>query len=238
MLGLCLLSFSQKEEFCDRSSPSHKKWKQRFVFIEFPPDQFPFSNLEWTDRIIKPERVHPEPTLELEDACEKLLNGDPMTGKPYVYGGWVYRLLNPNGGVSATHDAEDDRDNSPDGYAETSSLHPDMNFTGIANLDESNDEVLLGDRSSINKPPSPPQVSKMEGATTSQCTPLHDLIWDKKVKSPSAINLSEGDRADPPKSRSKPNQKGPTLLLPVPKDKKGRAPKRVPRGASRRRLGH
>ncbi|VFQ69192.1 unnamed protein product [Cuscuta campestris] len=139
-------------------------------FLEFNPSL-------WSSGI---SSITLEPTLELEDACEKLLNGDPMTGKPYVYGGWVYRLLNPNGGVSATHDAEDDRDNSPDGYAETSSLHPDMNFTGIANLDESNDEVLLGDRSSINKPPSPPQVSKMEGATTSQCTPLHDLIWDKK----------------------------------------------------------
>ncbi|RAL54245.1 hypothetical protein DM860_001373 [Cuscuta australis] len=72
--------------------PSHKKWKQRFVFVEFPPDQFPLSHCEWADRVMKPERVHPEPTKELEDACEKLLKGDPVTGKPYAYGGWVYRL--------------------------------------------------------------------------------------------------------------------------------------------------
>ncbi|VFQ67134.1 unnamed protein product [Cuscuta campestris] len=104
--------------------PSHKKWKQRFVFIEFLPDQFPLSNREWADQVIKPERVHPVPTKELEDACEKLLKGDPSTGKPYAYGGWVYRLSNPDGGMSATHDAEDDRANSPDGHAEGSSPHP------------------------------------------------------------------------------------------------------------------
>ncbi|VFQ83093.1 unnamed protein product, partial [Cuscuta campestris] len=51
----------------------------------------------WADRVIKPERVHPEPTKDLEDACEKLLKGDPVTGKPYAYGGWVFRLSNPDG---------------------------------------------------------------------------------------------------------------------------------------------
>ncbi|VFQ89173.1 unnamed protein product [Cuscuta campestris] len=113
--------------------PSHKKWKQRFVFVEFPPDQFPLSNREWADRVIKPERVHPEPTPELEDACEKLLKGDPVTGKPYAYGGWVYRLPNPDGGESATHDAEDDRANSLDGHAEASSPRPGiiLRLTGL-----------------------------------------------------------------------------------------------------------
>ncbi|VFQ93670.1 unnamed protein product, partial [Cuscuta campestris] len=78
----------------------------------------------WADRVIKPERVHPEPTKDLEDACEKLLKGDPVTGKPYAYGGWVFRLSNPDGGASATHDAEDNRADSPDGHAEDGSPHP------------------------------------------------------------------------------------------------------------------
>ncbi|VFQ61653.1 unnamed protein product [Cuscuta campestris] len=122
--------------------PSHKKWKQRFVFVEFPPDQFPLSNREWADRVIKPERVHPVPTKELEDACEKLLKGDPVTGKPYAYGGWVYRLSNPDEGMSATHDAEDDRANSPDGHAEGSSPHPDMEFNRMTTIIEDDDDDI------------------------------------------------------------------------------------------------
>ncbi|VFQ90173.1 unnamed protein product [Cuscuta campestris] len=73
----------------------------------------------------KPERIHPEPTPELEDACEKLLNCDPVIGKPYAYGGWVYRLPNPDGGTSVTHDAEDDRANSLNSHAEAGSPHPE-----------------------------------------------------------------------------------------------------------------
>ncbi|VFQ77148.1 unnamed protein product [Cuscuta campestris] len=106
--------------------PSHKKWKKGFVFIEFPPDQFPFTNPEWADRVMNLERIHLEPTKELEDACEKLLKGNPVTGKPYAYGGWVYRLKNLDGGVSATHDAKDDRANSLEDHAEASSPHPAM----------------------------------------------------------------------------------------------------------------
>ncbi|VFQ81433.1 unnamed protein product [Cuscuta campestris] len=150
--------------------PRHKKWKKRFVFIEFPTDQFPFSNLEWADRVIKPERVHPEPTPELEDACEKLLKGDPVTGKPYAYGGWVYRLSNPDGGVSATHDAEDDRVNTPGSHAEARSPHPDMNITRMSTLVESDDddvEVLHANQSPSNLP-SPPHICETEGATSAR----------------------------------------------------------------------
>ncbi|VFQ99236.1 unnamed protein product [Cuscuta campestris] len=179
--------------------PSHKKWKQRFVFIEFPFDKFPLSNREWADRVIKPERVHQKPTKELEDACERLLKGDPVTGKPYAYGGWVYRLPNPDGGVSATHDAEDDWAKSQHGHAEGSSPHPDMNFTRISTIFEDDDddvEVLHSNRSPNNNPPSPPQNLGMEGASSTRCTSLDDLIRDKKVKSPSATHLFEDDRVD------------------------------------------
>ncbi|VFQ98672.1 unnamed protein product [Cuscuta campestris] len=155
--------------------PSHKKWKQRFVFIEFPSDQFPLCNSEWADRVIKPERVHPETTKELEDACEKLLKGDPVT--------------------------EDDRAKSPDGHAEGSSPHPDMNFTRMSTIFEDDDddvEVLHSNRSPNNNPPSPPQNPGMEGASSARDASLDDLIRDK-VKSPSTLHLSESDRANSPK---------------------------------------
>ncbi|VFQ87044.1 unnamed protein product [Cuscuta campestris] len=155
------------------------------------------TNVLWADRVIKPERVHPEPTKDLEDACEKLLKGDPMTGKPYAYGGWVFRLPNPDGGASATHDAEDNRADSPDGHAEAGSPHLDMNFTRMSTLFEDDDddvEVLNSNRSPNHNPPSPPQNPGVEGASTARCSSFDDLIRDKQVKSPSALHFSEGDR--------------------------------------------
>ncbi|VFQ79040.1 unnamed protein product [Cuscuta campestris] len=180
--------------------PSHKKWKQRFVFVEFPPDQFPLSNREWAARVIKPERVHPEPTKELEEACEKLLKGDPVTGKPYAYGGWVYRLPNPDGGASATHDAEDNRADSRDGHAEAGSPHPDMNFNRMTTIIEDDDDdvqVLHSNRSPLSNSPSPPHFPGMDGATSARCSPIHEQ--SEKLKSPSARHHSEVDRANPPK---------------------------------------
>ncbi|VFQ69518.1 unnamed protein product [Cuscuta campestris] len=189
--------------------PSHKKWKQRFVFVEFPPDQFPLSNREWADRVIKPERVHPKPTKELEEACEKLLKGDPVTGKPYAYGGWVYRLPNPDGGESATHDAEDDRANSPDGHAEASSPRPDMNFNRMTTIIEDDDDdvqVLHSNRSPLSKPHSPPYFPEMDGATSARCSPIHKQ--SQKLNSPPATHLFESDRVPSPKKDVKAKGKG------------------------------
>ncbi|VFQ64288.1 unnamed protein product, partial [Cuscuta campestris] len=189
--------------------PSHKRWKQRFVFIEFPSDQFPFTNPEWADRVIKPERVHPEPTPELEDACEKLLKGDPVTGKPYAYGGWVYRLPNPDGSESATHDAEDDQANSPDGHAEASSPRPDMNFNRMTTIIEDDDDdvqVLHSNRSPFSKPSSPPYFPEMDGATSARCSPIHEQ--SQKPNSPPATHLFENDRVPHPKKDVKAKGKG------------------------------
>ncbi|VFQ73256.1 unnamed protein product [Cuscuta campestris] len=180
--------------------PSHKKWKQIFVFIKFPSDQFPLSHREWADRVIKPERVHPAPTKKLQDACEKLLKGDPVTGKPYAYGGWVYRLRNPDGGVSATHDAEDDRANSPEDHAEASSPHPDMDFNRMTTILEDDDDdvqVLPFNRSPLSKPPSPSLIPEMDEAASARCSPTHEE--SQKQKSPPATHLSESDRVPSPR---------------------------------------
>ncbi|VFQ99861.1 unnamed protein product [Cuscuta campestris] len=182
--GFVYFHSRNKRSFVTGLPPSHKRWKKRFVFVEFPPDQFPFSNPEWADRVIKPERVHPEPTKDLEDACEKLLKGDPVTGKPYAYGGWVFRLSNPDGGESATHDAEDDRANSPDGHAEASSPRPDMNINRMTTIIEDDDDdvqVLHSNRSPNRNSPSPPQNLGVEGASTARCSSFDDLIRDKQV---------------------------------------------------------
>ncbi|VFQ62703.1 unnamed protein product [Cuscuta campestris] len=198
--GFVYFHSRNKRGFVTGLPPNHKRWKQRFVFIEFPSDQFPFTNPEWADRVIKPERVHPEPTKELEEACEKLLKGDPVTGKPYAYGGWVYRLPNPDGGAFATHDAEDNRADSPDGHAEAGSPHPDMNFNRMTTIIEDDDDdvqVLHSNRSPLSNSPSPPHFPGMDGATSARCSPIHEQ--SQKLKSPSARHHSEVDRANPPK---------------------------------------
>ncbi|VFQ87005.1 unnamed protein product, partial [Cuscuta campestris] len=155
----------------------------------------------WADRVIKPERVHPEPTKDLEDACEKLLKGDPVTGKPYAYGGWVFRLSNPDGGASATHDAEDNRADSPDGHAEAGSPHPDMNFNRMTTIIEDDDDdvqVLHSNRSPLSNSPG------MDGATSARCSP----IQSQKLNSPLATHLSESDRVPYPKKDAKAKGKG------------------------------
>ncbi|VFQ85696.1 unnamed protein product [Cuscuta campestris] len=177
----------------------------------------------WANWVIKPERVHPEPTPELEDACDKLLKGDPVTGKPYANGGWVYRLRNPDGDVLATHDAEDDRANSP------------MVMLRAVLLIQSDDEVLPGGRSPITMPPSPPQASQKEGDTTSRCTPLNDLVRDKKVKSPTAIHLSESDRANSPQVEAKTKQIG--LSSSRTKSHKRKGSHKTSRGHKKKKTG-
>ncbi|VFR02683.1 unnamed protein product [Cuscuta campestris] len=192
--GFVYFHSRNKRSFVTGLPPSHKRWKKRFVFVGFPPDQFPLSNPEWADRVIKPERVQPEPTKDLEDACEKLLKGDPVTGKPYAYGGWVFRLANPDGGASATHDTEDNRADSPDGHAEAGSPHPDMNFNRMTTIIEDDDDdvqVLHSNRSPLSNSPG------KDGAISARCSPIH--AQSQKLKSPSARHHSKVDRANPPK---------------------------------------
>ncbi|VFQ86205.1 unnamed protein product [Cuscuta campestris] len=171
---------------------SWEQWEERlgslgFLALDVRPVFKESSRVtkKWADRVIKPERVHLEPTKDLEDACKKLLKGDPVTGKPYAYGGWVFRLSNPDGGESATHDAEDDRANFPDGHAEASSPCPDMNFNRMTPIIEDDDDdvqVLHSNRSPNRKPPSPPQNLGAEGASTARCSSFDDLIRDKQVR--------------------------------------------------------
>ncbi|VFQ86250.1 unnamed protein product [Cuscuta campestris] len=195
--GFVYFHSRNKRSFVTGLPPSHKRWKKRFVFVEFPPDQFPFSNPEWADRVIKPERVHPEPTKDLEDACEKLLKGDPVAGKPYAYGGWVFRLSNPDGGASATHDAEDNRADSPDGHAEAGSPHPDMNFNRMTTIIEDDDDdvqVLHSNRSPLSNSPSPPYFPGMDGATSAKEVGASSSSKAKDQKRKSSHKSSRGGK--------------------------------------------
>ncbi|VFQ79195.1 unnamed protein product [Cuscuta campestris] len=154
---------------------------------------------------------------ELEDACEKLLKSDPVTGKPYAYGGWVYWLPNPDGGTSVTNDPEDDRANSLNSHAEAG--HP----------------VLHAGQSPFSKPPSPLQVSKKEEATATRCTPLYELIRDQKVKSPSAAHLIEGDRADSPQAHVKAKSKGFGASSSRARGQKRKGSQKSPRGDKKKK---
>ncbi|VFQ62199.1 unnamed protein product [Cuscuta campestris] len=101
--------------------------------------------------------------------------------------------------MSATHDAEDDRANSPDGHAEGSSPHPDMEFNRMTTIIEDDDDdiqVLHSDRSPLSKPPSPPHIPEMDEATSARCSPIPEQ--SQKLKSPPA-HLFENDRVPSPK---------------------------------------
>ncbi|VFQ69780.1 unnamed protein product [Cuscuta campestris] len=97
----------------------------------------------------------------------------------YYRGRMVFRLPNSNGGMSVTHDAEDNQADSPDGHAKVGSPH----------------RVLHGGQSPFNNPLSPPQNPGMEGAT--------HLFEDDRLDSLQAQVESKSKEAGPSSSRAK-----------------------------------
>ncbi|VFR01047.1 unnamed protein product [Cuscuta campestris] len=112
-----------------------------------------------------------------------------------------------------------------------------MNFTRFVNLDEDDDEVLHVDQPSFSNPASPFQVPEKEGVTAARCTPLHELIRDQKMKSPSATNPSEGDRADSPQVPVKAKSKGTGTSSSRAQGHKRKGSHKSSKGGKRQKIG-
>ncbi|VFQ76732.1 unnamed protein product [Cuscuta campestris] len=129
---------SRKDKaFISDVPPGHKKWKTRFVFIEFPEGEFPFDGeLQWGDRLPESEDVYPATTSGLEKDCAALLKGDPTTGKAFSFGNWTHRVPSLDEGTPRSNEAEADRVATPESNAEAGSLHPNMNFRSYADPED------------------------------------------------------------------------------------------------------
>ncbi|VFQ90025.1 unnamed protein product [Cuscuta campestris] len=83
----------------------NRGWKEKFVFIEFPPFVTPLAILKWNDHLLNHEYTLPASSPDLEESLEILLCGDPFTGRKFHYGSWVWRILPGGEGTSQAHEA-------------------------------------------------------------------------------------------------------------------------------------
>ncbi|VFQ67977.1 unnamed protein product [Cuscuta campestris] len=104
---------------------SNRGWKEKFVFIEFPPFVTPLAGLKWNDHLLNHEYTLPASSPDLEASVEILLRGDPFTGRKYNYGSWVWRVESGGEGTSPAHDAAGRGVPSPGNTAEAEgNSHP------------------------------------------------------------------------------------------------------------------
>ncbi|VFQ61409.1 unnamed protein product [Cuscuta campestris] len=127
--GFVYFKGRNNRKFISDLPQSNRLWKERFVFIKFPPSANPLAGLKWSDNLLKHQFTEPHTTPDLEESLEKLLRGDPYTGQMYHYGGWVWRTQPGGEGTSQAHEAAGHGVPSPGDTAEAGGpSHPDMNF--------------------------------------------------------------------------------------------------------------
>ncbi|VFQ94330.1 unnamed protein product [Cuscuta campestris] len=112
---------------------SNRGWKEKFVFIEFPPFFTPLAGLKWNDHLLNQESAAPASSPDLEANLEILMRGDPFTGRIFHYGSWVWRVDSGGEGTSRAHEAAGRGGPSPGNTAEAEgNSHPDMEFEEYA----------------------------------------------------------------------------------------------------------
>ncbi|VFQ95449.1 unnamed protein product [Cuscuta campestris] len=116
---------------------SNRGWKEKFVFIEFPPFVTPLAGLKWNDHLLDQEYAAPAYSPDLEANLEVLMRGDPFTGRIFHYGSRVWRVESGGEGTSQAHEAAGRGVPSPGNTAEAKGQnHPDMEFEEFAIPDD------------------------------------------------------------------------------------------------------
>ncbi|VFQ62538.1 unnamed protein product [Cuscuta campestris] len=120
-------------KFISEVPQSNRGWKEKFVFIEFPPFFTPLAGLKWNDHLLDQEYAAPASSPDLEASLEVLMRGDPYTGRVFHYGSWVWRVESGGEGTSPAHEAAGRGVPSPGNTAEAEGQnHPDMEFEEFA----------------------------------------------------------------------------------------------------------
>ncbi|VFQ59838.1 unnamed protein product [Cuscuta campestris] len=120
-------------KFISEVPQSNRGWKEKFVFIEFPPFFTPLAGLKWNDHLLDQEYAAPASSLDLEANLEILMRGDPQTGRIFHQGSWVWRVESGGEGTSQAQEAAGRGVPSPGNTAEAKGQnHPDMEFEEFA----------------------------------------------------------------------------------------------------------
>ncbi|VFR00766.1 unnamed protein product [Cuscuta campestris] len=76
-------------KFISEVPQGNRGWKEKFVFIEFPPFFTPLAGLKWNDHLLDQEYAAPASSPDLEASLEILMRGDPQTGRIFHQGSWA-----------------------------------------------------------------------------------------------------------------------------------------------------
>ncbi|VFQ66198.1 unnamed protein product, partial [Cuscuta campestris] len=124
-------------KFISEVPQSNRGWKEKFVFIEFPPFFTPLAGLKWNDHLLDQEYAAPASSPDLEANLEILMRGDPQTGRIFHQGSWVWRVESGGEGTSQAQEAAGHGVPSPGNTAEAEGQnHPDMEFEEFAIPDD------------------------------------------------------------------------------------------------------
>ncbi|VFQ78852.1 unnamed protein product [Cuscuta campestris] len=116
-------------KFISEVPQSNRGWKEKFVFIEFPPFFTPLAGLKWNDHLLDQEYAAPASSPDLEANLEILMRGDLQTGRIFHQGSWVWRVESGGEGTSQAQEAAGHGVPSPGNTAEAEGQnHPDMEF--------------------------------------------------------------------------------------------------------------
>ncbi|VFQ79192.1 unnamed protein product [Cuscuta campestris] len=135
--GFVFFKARTSRKFISEVPQSNRGWKEKFVFIEFPPFVTPFAGLKWNDHLLDQEHAAPASSPDLVASLEILMRGDPYTGRVFHYGSWVWRVESGGEGTSQAHEAAGRGVPSPGNTAEAEGQnHPDMEFEEFAIPDD------------------------------------------------------------------------------------------------------
>ncbi|VFQ69499.1 unnamed protein product [Cuscuta campestris] len=124
-------------KFISEVPQSNRGWKEKFVFIEFPPFFTPLAGLKWNDHLLDQEYAAPASSPDLEANLEILMRGDPQTGRIFHQGSWVWRVESGGEGTSQAQEAAGHGVPSPGNTTEAEGQnHPDMEFEEFAIPDD------------------------------------------------------------------------------------------------------
>ncbi|VFQ86120.1 unnamed protein product, partial [Cuscuta campestris] len=130
-------------KFISEVPQSNRGWKEKFVFIEFPPFFTPLASLKWNDHLLDQEYAAPASSPDLEANLEILMRGDPQTGRIFHQGSWVWRVESGGEGTSQAQEAAGHGVPSPGNTAEAEGQnHPET--VEIHDLDEPEDDRSKG----------------------------------------------------------------------------------------------
>ncbi|VFQ65962.1 unnamed protein product [Cuscuta campestris] len=174
--GFAYFKGRASRKFISDVPQSNWGWKEKFVFIEFPPFVTPLAGLKWNDHLLNHEYTVPASSPDLEASLEILLRGDSFTGRKFHYGSWVWRIQ--PGGEDMEFEEFEIPDDQPAGETGGSQAPPSKTFTVHQETVEIHDEDEPQDDRSKGK--SPPKTKEKTSRRTKKVATTHHSFSKKR----------------------------------------------------------